>query len=133
TPALELQRAIRLRDQREHRVIVRRPEDLEDASILEVPEQVSAFHDAVDPTLELRARQGLEQGSRETDVHLPEPLVRPESAWNAVQREQDLSGRPGLVLEQVLEVPGRLVEVQNRRMKSGLHRLTSRTTLRQRV
>src|SRR5690606_38994387 len=77
-PALELQRPVRLRNQRQNGMVVRRPEDSDDGRILEVPEQVPAFDDAVDATLELGARQRPEHGPREAQVHFPAPLVAPE-------------------------------------------------------
>jgi hypothetical protein len=112
-PAAELLVPVGGWDQRQHRVVVGGAKDVDDTGVLEVPEQRAAVHDAVGAPLELRVGERGEQGARQRQVHPGGVLVAPQRPRNAVDRPQDLLGRPVVVGEQVLEVAGRLVEVQD--------------------
>jgi hypothetical protein len=105
-PAAQVLLAVRLRDQGQDRVVVARAQDLEEVLVLEVPEQRSAVHDAVD-----RCWNSGSTGSRagyrtERQVDPGQVLVAPEAARDAVQGEEDLLGLPALVVEELLEIAG---------------------------
>ncbi len=56
-------------------------------------------------------------------------LLPPETARDAVQGEEDLVGLPILRVEQLLEIPGRLMEVEDECML-GNHGTTLRDSLK---
>ena len=64
-PALQVQGAVGLGNQRQHRMVVAGAEDLEDILVLQLPEQGAAVHDSVDPFLKGGVGEGLQQGARQ--------------------------------------------------------------------
>jgi hypothetical protein len=61
--------------------------------------------------LKLQVRQDLQEGAREGEMHAGNVLVPPEAARYAIQREEDLLGFPRAVLQQLLKVSRRLMEI----------------------
>lgn len=45
-------------------------------------------------------------------MHPRQILMPPEAARNAIEREEDLFRFPGLVFEQLLKIPARLVKIE---------------------
>ena len=122
-PAPQVFLAVCRRDQRQHRMVIAGAQDLEQLFVLEVPEECPAVDDAVDPFLESRVRQDFEQGAGQRKVDPREVLVPPQDTRDAVHGEEDLFGLPGVMLQQILEVAGRLVEIEHECVVSK-HRIT---------
>jgi hypothetical protein len=110
-PALEVFFPILRGNQRQDRVIVGSAQDLNDALILQVPEQFATFDNAVNALLEFRVCEGLEQSSGEGKMNAAHVLIGPERPRNAVQGKEELLGGPFLRGEQGLEVTGGLMKV----------------------
>jgi hypothetical protein len=68
-PALELLGPVTRRGEREHRVIARGAENVDDAEVLQVPKQRPAVDDAVDAGLEGGVGQGLQQRPGQREVN----------------------------------------------------------------
>jgi hypothetical protein len=73
--------------------------------------------------LEVGAGERLEQAPGERQVNASDLLVFPQRAGDAVDCPEDLLGLPFVGFEQVLEVAGRLVEVENERPLDIGHRV----------
>ena len=121
-PALQVLLPVGRRDQRQDGMVIAGAEDLDDAGVLQIPQQRPAVDDAVDATLEVGAGERLEQGAGERQVDASDVLVLPQRARDAVDRPQDLLDLPLLRVEQVLEVARWLVEVEDERELDVGHR-----------
>ena len=94
-------------------MVVAGAEDLDDAGVLQIPQQRPTVDDSVDAMLEVGAGERLEQAPGERQVHARDLLVGPQRARDPVDRPQDLPGLPVLRVEQLLEVADRLMKVEN--------------------
>jgi len=126
-PARQVLTPVGLRDEWQHRVEVPRPQNLEQGQILEVPQQRATIDDAIDPPLEGRVGQRLQQGSRQRQMDAGEFLASPETARDAIEGKQDLTGLPVLVFQQVLEIAQGLVEIQHERVMDCCHESSTMT------
>ena len=81
-------------NQRQDRMVVAGAEDLDGPAVLQVPQQIAAFDDAVHPFLEIRPRQRLQQRSGKGKVHAPDILVRPERPRDAVHGQEGFPWPP---------------------------------------
>src|SRR4026209_797244 len=96
-PAPKLFLPIRGRNEWQHRVVIARAENLSDAVVLQVPEQLPAFDDAMHTFLEIRPRERFQQGPRQRKVYARHILISPNRSWDAVQSKEDLACFPFVV------------------------------------
>src|SRR5689334_2971949 len=95
-------------NERQHGMIITCAQDLNDALVLQMPQQVATFDNAICTLLEIRIGQRLQQSPRKREVHAPELLIIPQRARDTVQGKKNLFGRPFVVRKQVLEITRRL-------------------------
>jgi len=102
-------------------MIIRGAKNLDSSLVLQLPEQIAAFDDAVDALLEIGARQGFKQGSGKREMNTCEVFETPEGAGDAIQSPEDLAGFPFIVIQEGFQVAGGLVQVKDQGMKYASH------------
>ena len=119
-PAVQVSLPVGGRDQRQHGVIVTGAENIDDPVILQIPEQRAAIHGSVHPVLKIGIRQHLQQGAGQRQVNPADVLVIPQRTGNTVHGKQNFPGLPFVVLPQMLQIAGWLVQIQHQRVIEGV-------------
>src|SRR5581483_9218331 len=110
-PPSEVFFAVRGGDQRQDRMIIAGAQDVKNLLILELPKQVAAFDDAIDPLLEFRVGQSFQQRARERKMDPGDLLEFPKRAGDAIQSQKDFARLPFMIAQQRIQVSGRLMQV----------------------